>query len=153
VKAYRAIIHTTLFTLLSAYAFAGPGVDPTVFLYDHVPGGVGMARRLFDVREELVRRGRARVEGCECDEGCPACIGPEAGALGAPGRVEVVGAVLHEQRDAVVGCQPEVRERVSRLVGTLVQLPVTDRRARAHDNGGLAGIGLGVNSRVHDRNS
>lgn len=66
----------------------GAGFDPTIFLYDHVPGGVGLAPRLFQEREALLRRTRALIEGCECTEGCPACIGalvstPEAGVPGA----------------------------------------------------------------------
>ncbi|HJL18405.1 MAG TPA: DEAD/DEAH box helicase [Sandaracinaceae bacterium LLY-WYZ-13_1] len=65
----------------------GPGFDPTLFLYDQVPGGVGLATRLFVERETLVRRTRSLVEGCPCEDGCPACIGPDVGALtpgGAP---------------------------------------------------------------------
>ncbi len=53
----------------------GPGFDPTMFLYDSVPGGVGLAPRLFEDRESLLRRTRALIEGCPCDGGCPACIG------------------------------------------------------------------------------
>ncbi|WP_053238954.1 DEAD/DEAH box helicase [Sandaracinus amylolyticus] len=54
---------------------AGPGFDPTIFLYDAVPGGVGLAPRLFEDRESLMRRTRALIDGCECTGGCPACIG------------------------------------------------------------------------------
>ena len=61
----------------------GPGFDPTIFLYDQVPGGIGLAPRLFDEREALLRRSRALIEACPCEDGCPACIGPEAG--GEPG--------------------------------------------------------------------
>ena len=57
----------------------GPGFDPTLFLYDAVPGGIGLAPRLFDERETLLRRARALIDGCACEEGCPACIGPDAG--------------------------------------------------------------------------
>ena len=57
-----------------------PGFDPTLFLYDQMPGGVGLAPRLFTEREVLLRRTRAMVEGCPCAEGCPACIGPDIGA-------------------------------------------------------------------------
>jgi DEAD/DEAH box helicase domain-containing protein len=53
--------------------------DPTVFLFDHVPGGVGLAPRLFEQREEVVIRARALIEGCGCEDGCPACIGPGIG--------------------------------------------------------------------------
>ena len=56
----------------------GPGFDPTIFLYDVVPGGVGLASRLFEEREELLRRARHLIETCECEEGCPGCIGPDA---------------------------------------------------------------------------
>jgi DEAD/DEAH box helicase domain-containing protein len=56
----------------------GPGYDPTIFLYDTVAGGVGLAPRLFEEREELLRRARHLIESCGCEEGCPGCIGPDA---------------------------------------------------------------------------
>jgi DEAD/DEAH box helicase domain-containing protein len=49
---------------------------PLVYMYDAVPGGVGLAERLFDRRAELVGGALALVEGCPCDAGCPACVGP-----------------------------------------------------------------------------
>lgn len=58
-----------------------PGFDPTLFFYDAVPGGVGLAGRLFAEREELLLRTRAAIEGCACADGCPACIGPDASLL------------------------------------------------------------------------
>ena len=64
-------------------AGGGPGFDPTIFLYDQVAGGVGLAPRLFDEREALLRRTRDLVQGCGCADGCPACIGPEGG-IGQP---------------------------------------------------------------------
>ncbi|MEO0326126.1 MAG: Zn-binding domain-containing protein, partial [Myxococcota bacterium] len=57
----------------------GGGFDPTLFLYDAVPGGIGLAPRLFDEREGLLRRARSLIERCACARGCPACIGPDAG--------------------------------------------------------------------------
>jgi DEAD/DEAH box helicase domain-containing protein len=56
----------------------GPGFDPTIFLYDAVAGGIGLASRLFEDREDLLRRARQLIESCECVEGCPGCIGPDA---------------------------------------------------------------------------
>jgi DEAD/DEAH box helicase domain-containing protein len=44
---------------------------PTVFLYDSVPGGVGLAEKLFDVRESLLEACLALATSCECSEGCP----------------------------------------------------------------------------------
>ncbi len=58
-----------------------PGFDPTIFLYDHVPGGIGLAPRLFEARDELLWRARGLALDCGCEAGCPACIGPEVGQL------------------------------------------------------------------------
>ena len=56
-----------------------PIIDPTIFLYDEIPGGIGLAPRLFEERLELVARARRLVEGCGCEDGCPGCIGLELG--------------------------------------------------------------------------
>jgi DEAD/DEAH box helicase domain-containing protein len=53
-----------------------PGFDPTIFLYDNVAGGVGLAARAFERRMELLSRARELVESCPCDDGCPACVSP-----------------------------------------------------------------------------
>jgi DEAD/DEAH box helicase domain-containing protein len=50
---------------------------PTVYLYDSIPGGVGLAEKLFEVREELVEACLALVLACDCDNGCPGCVGPQ----------------------------------------------------------------------------
>ena len=76
-----------------------PGFDPTLFLYDHVAGGIGLAPRLFQTRAEVLARARALIERCACDEGCPACVGPVAGVampMGAraPGRRSIALSVL-----------------------------------------------------------
>jgi DEAD/DEAH box helicase domain-containing protein len=62
----------------------GNGFDPTIFLYDSIPGGVGLATRLFDVRETLLAKSRTLISGCGCQFGCPGCIGPEAGDVAGP---------------------------------------------------------------------
>jgi len=59
----------------------GPGFDPTIFLYDSVPGGIGLAPRLYEEREALLRNASALVVSCPCDDGCPACIGPPVGEM------------------------------------------------------------------------
>jgi DEAD/DEAH box helicase domain-containing protein len=50
--------------------------DPTVFLFDAHPGGVGLAPRIFERAADLFQRARALIEHCPCPEGCPACVGP-----------------------------------------------------------------------------
>ena len=50
--------------------------DPTLFLFDAIPGGVGLAERIYERAPELVEAARALIVKCPCDAGCPACIGP-----------------------------------------------------------------------------
>jgi DEAD/DEAH box helicase domain-containing protein len=61
-----------------------PGFDPTLFLYDQVPAGIGLAPRMFEAQRELIERARALALGCSCRAGCPACIGPEIGQFVTP---------------------------------------------------------------------
>jgi len=49
---------------------------PTLYLYDAVPGGVGLTERLYTLTDELVRACRQAVDSCPCADGCPACVGP-----------------------------------------------------------------------------
>src|SRR5690606_6968698 len=50
--------------------------DPTVFLFDAHPGGVGLAPRIYERAQELVGRAETLIERCPCPRGCPACVGP-----------------------------------------------------------------------------
>jgi DEAD/DEAH box helicase domain-containing protein len=50
--------------------------EPTVYLYDAHPGGIGLAERVFEVLPDLVRRGLETLEACPCRAGCPSCVGP-----------------------------------------------------------------------------
>jgi DEAD/DEAH box helicase domain-containing protein len=60
-----------------------PLMEPTLYFYDEIPGGVGLSPRLYDEREALMGRARQLVEACPCDDGCPGCIGLDVG-VGAP---------------------------------------------------------------------
>ena len=57
--------------------------DPTVFLYDVYPGGIGFSTKLFDLHERLLQETGDMILHCSCKEGCPSCVGPvnEVGAL------------------------------------------------------------------------
>jgi DEAD/DEAH box helicase domain-containing protein len=50
--------------------------EPTVTVYEQVPGGVGQAERLFALRTDLLDAAAALIEGCGCEAGCPSCVGP-----------------------------------------------------------------------------
>ena len=50
--------------------------DPTLFLYEHVPGGTGLAERVYEQQTKLLASALALIDGCACEGGCPACVGP-----------------------------------------------------------------------------
>jgi len=52
------------------------GFEPTLFLFDSIPGGVGLAERIYERSAELVARTARLVSSCACSGGCPACVGP-----------------------------------------------------------------------------
>lgn len=49
---------------------------PTIILYDRYQGGVGYARHGFERAEELLTLACSIAETCDCDVGCPGCVGP-----------------------------------------------------------------------------
>ena len=50
--------------------------EPRIFVYDNYPGGIGFSEPLFGMHAELLSRTRALIAGCECERGCPTCVGP-----------------------------------------------------------------------------
>ena len=49
---------------------------PTVFVYERYPGGVGMSARLFEMAGAVLAAAHDLVTKCECESGCPSCVGP-----------------------------------------------------------------------------
>ncbi len=50
--------------------------EPTIYLYESVPGGIGLAERLWERHDALLDGAADLIESCACDAGCPACTGP-----------------------------------------------------------------------------
>jgi DEAD/DEAH box helicase domain-containing protein len=50
--------------------------QPRIFVYDNYPGGIGFSQPLCAMHDELLGRTQALIAGCECEHGCPACVGP-----------------------------------------------------------------------------
>jgi DEAD/DEAH box helicase domain-containing protein len=50
--------------------------QPTVFLYDNYPGGIGLSTPLYDRRHAVVQQAWELVTACACAYGCPGCVGP-----------------------------------------------------------------------------
>lgn len=58
--------------------------EPTIFLYDAHPGGVGFAQRIYARLEALWGEARRLLESCPCPRGCPACVGPPDESFATP---------------------------------------------------------------------
>jgi DEAD/DEAH box helicase domain-containing protein len=48
---------------------------PAVFMFDRYPGGLGFSEQGYARLDELAERARAHLVACECDAGCPSCVG------------------------------------------------------------------------------
>ena len=47
-----------------------------IFIYDNYPGGIGFSVPLYDMHDELIAKTRQLITQCECENGCPGCVGP-----------------------------------------------------------------------------
>src|SRR5690606_16621108 len=54
--------------------------NPTLFLFDVQPGGVGLSEHIFHRAGDLLEQARDLILGCACESGCPACVGPAEAA-------------------------------------------------------------------------
>ncbi len=59
-----------------ARLLAAERFEPTIYLYDNQPGGVGLTERLFELVPSLLTRARETLAACGCRAGCPSCVGP-----------------------------------------------------------------------------
>jgi DEAD/DEAH box helicase domain-containing protein len=66
--------------------------EPNLYLFDAYPGGIGFSEPLFRAHGMLVEKTRELIAGCDCEQGCPSCIGPR-GDL-APRSKEAAVAIL-----------------------------------------------------------
>ena len=74
--------------------------EPTIFIYDGHPGGVGIAKRGYDEFERLVGDAARLVGECPCADGCPSCVqSPKCGNLNEPlhkqGSLELMESIIN----------------------------------------------------------
>lgn len=50
--------------------------QPAILFYDAIPAGIGLAEELFKQYSALLLKARDLVNGCNCSDGCPSCVGP-----------------------------------------------------------------------------
>ena len=69
---------------------------PTIYLYDSVPGGIGLSDRIYEMDRALLERAREMLLACPCADGCPSCVGATAGN----GAKRTLMKILNEMLDA-----------------------------------------------------
>ena len=58
---------------------------PSIFIYDGVPGGVGLTGQAFSQGKELLALTYNTIKGCKCENGCPSCVhSPKCGSGNRP---------------------------------------------------------------------
>jgi DEAD/DEAH box helicase domain-containing protein len=80
-----ALAHLSCVFLMCDRRDVGSAVDtgvesatfqPAIFIYDNFPGGIGLSRPLYEIREQVMAATRQLIQSCSCDDGCPSCVGP-----------------------------------------------------------------------------
>ena len=52
---------------------------PTIFVYDHYPGGIGLSKYMYENSSTIMEATIDAIEACPCESGCPSCVGTEGG--------------------------------------------------------------------------
>jgi len=73
---------------------------PTVYIYENIPGGVGLSEKLYAESDKLFESAHDHVRKCPCPAGCPSCVGPpmEVGDFGKEGVVKLLEYMLAVER-------------------------------------------------------
>ncbi|MBN1665119.1 MAG: DEAD/DEAH box helicase [Deltaproteobacteria bacterium] len=50
--------------------------DPTIFIFDAYPGGIGFSELLFEEHDGTLTAAAGLIRNCSCSYGCPSCVGP-----------------------------------------------------------------------------
>jgi DEAD/DEAH box helicase domain-containing protein len=73
--------------------------SPRVFVYDNYPGGIGFSEPLFRMHHELLDATRRLIADCDCENGCPGCVGPigNTGPLAKSAALRILDMLLADQ--------------------------------------------------------
>jgi DEAD/DEAH box helicase domain-containing protein len=83
--------------------------NPTIYLYESYPGGVGFSEKYFTHHERLLEAALSLLTGCRCKEGCPSCVGPalEVGAHGRKGALRLAAMALEQRLESEASAELE----------------------------------------------
>jgi DEAD/DEAH box helicase domain-containing protein len=70
--------------------------SPQIFIYDNYPGGIGFSAPLYRMHLELIEATRRLIAECECENGCPGCVGPlgDTGPLAKAAALRILDLLL-----------------------------------------------------------
>jgi len=49
--------------------------NPSIFLYDRYPGGIGLSEQVYKEMDTILLQAEDLICSCPCESGCPSCIG------------------------------------------------------------------------------
>lgn len=50
--------------------------SPGIIIFDQFPGGIGLAKNIYQNLDAVLRAVKELISSCPCKEGCPSCVGP-----------------------------------------------------------------------------
>jgi DEAD/DEAH box helicase domain-containing protein len=83
-----------------------------VFIYDNYPGGIGFSEPLSRMHDELLESTRRLIADCDCEHGCPGCVGPigDTGTLAKTAALRILDVLTAQRLIAVPGEDAETRQ-------------------------------------------
>lgn len=76
--------------------------DPSVVVFDQIPHGIGLSEALYYMSNRLIRNALNLVNNCECNKGCPSCVGaPSESGIGAKNETMALLSLLSENAETV----------------------------------------------------
>ncbi len=59
--------------------------DAAIFIYDGIPGGIGLTHQAYESAQALLRHTQKLIQSCPCESGCPSCVhSPKCGSGNRP---------------------------------------------------------------------
>jgi DEAD/DEAH box helicase domain-containing protein len=80
--------------------------SPRIFIYDAYPGGIGFSAPMWEMQAELLSKTSTLIASCDCDNGCPMCVGP-IGETGPLAKSVALRILEHLLRGSQVAVRPE----------------------------------------------
>jgi DEAD/DEAH box helicase domain-containing protein len=86
--------------------------ESAVFVYDGIPGGIGLTQQAYEKGVDLFHQTRKLIKSCPCETGCPSCVhSPKCGSGNRP--IDKEAALFILDRISAVPCSN--RSRIQKL--------------------------------------